>query len=192
MKRSKTLGRRRFLAAAGSAAAAAAAGCGGAGSPYRVLSTAEAATLAAAANRIIPRDDFPGAGDVGAARFVDRCLAGPYAHWLENYRDGLGEMDNAARAKYGRPFPELSAAVQDALLSEREPTPFFRLLRDHVMQSYYGDPRHGGNPDAVSWAMLGIPNPPVRGREQYDVRAATGGPVALRGRRCGPRRSVSL
>lgn len=191
MKRSRILERRRFLGAAGSAAVAAA-GCGGAGSPYRVLSTAEAATLTAAANRIIPRDDFPGAGDAGAARFVDRCLAGPYAHWLENYRDGLGELDKAARANYGQPFPELGAAAQDALLSEREPTPFFRLLRDHVMQSYYGDPRHGGNPDAVSWAMLGIPNPPVRGREQYDLRVAAGGSLALRGHRRGPRRPASL
>lgn len=148
--------------------------------------------MAAAANRIIPGDDFPGAGDAGAARFVDRCLAGPYAHWLENYRDGLGEIDNAARAKHGSSFPELSAAEQDVLLTEREQTPFFRLLRDHVMQSYYGDPRHGGNPDAVSWAMLGIPNPPVRGREQYDLRGATGGSLALPDRRRGPRRPASI
>jgi hypothetical protein len=32
------------------------------------------------------------------------------------------------------------------------------------MMSFYGDPRHGGNKDRVSWKMLGVPDPPIRGR----------------------------
>jgi gluconate 2-dehydrogenase gamma chain len=34
----------------------------------------------------------------------------------------------------------------------------------HTMQGYYGDPRHGGNREAVSWCMLGVPVIPIRGR----------------------------
>jgi gluconate 2-dehydrogenase gamma chain len=37
------------------------------------------------------------------------------------------------------------------------------------MQGFYGDPRHGGNRDRVSWKMLGVPYPPVRGRLRYDL-----------------------
>jgi len=37
-------------------------------------------------------------------------------------------------------------------------------LRDHTMMGFYGDPRHGGNKDRVSWKMLGVPDPPIRGR----------------------------
>jgi gluconate 2-dehydrogenase gamma chain len=38
------------------------------------------------------------------------------------------------------------------------------------MQGFYGDPRHGGNREGVSWKMLGLPYPPIRGRLRYDVR----------------------
>ena len=49
-----------------------------------------------------------------------------------------------------------------------ENKPFFDLVRNHTMQGYYGSPRHGGNRDAVSWRMLGLDEPPLRGRAQYD------------------------
>jgi len=39
------------------------------------------------------------------------------------------------------------------------------------MQGYYGSPRHGGNRDAISWRMLGLDEPPLRGRAQYDLTA---------------------
>jgi gluconate 2-dehydrogenase gamma chain len=45
---------------------------------------------------------------------------------------------------------------------------FFELVRNHTMEGYYGSPRHGGNRDAVSWRMLGLDEPPVLGRAQYD------------------------
>jgi gluconate 2-dehydrogenase gamma chain len=47
---------------------------------------------------------------------------------------------------------------------------FFQLAVDHSMQGFYGDPRHGGNRDGVSWKMLGVPYPPVRGRLRTDLR----------------------
>ncbi len=47
---------------------------------------------------------------------------------------------------------------------------FFDLVRGHTLEGYYGSPRHGGNRDAVSWRMLGLAEPPVRGRAQYDLR----------------------
>jgi len=47
---------------------------------------------------------------------------------------------------------------------------FFNLVRQHTLEGYYGSPRHGGNRDAVSWRMLGLDEPPLRGRAQYDLR----------------------
>ena len=38
----------------------------------------------------------------------------------------------------------------------------------HTMQGFYGDARHNGNRDAVSWRMLGIPVIPIRGRDHYE------------------------
>ena len=46
---------------------------------------------------------------------------------------------------------------------------FFPLILSHTMQGFYGDPRHGGNRGRVSWKMLGLPYPPIRGRLHYDL-----------------------
>ncbi|MCP5115215.1 MAG: gluconate 2-dehydrogenase subunit 3 family protein, partial [bacterium] len=119
-------------------------------------------------DQIIPPDDDPGAVRAGVLNFVDRQLAGTYAHWQETYRNGIAEMDDASIEKYSKPFVELSNDQQVGLLKDRETTSFFRMARDHTMQGFYGDPRHGGNQDAVSWKMLGVESPPVRGRHHYD------------------------
>jgi gluconate 2-dehydrogenase gamma chain len=41
------------------------------------------------------------------------------------------------------------------------------MLRNHVMQAYYGSPRHGGNPGYASYKMLGIDYPPLIGQNRY-------------------------
>jgi gluconate 2-dehydrogenase gamma chain len=48
-------------------------------------------------------------------------------------------------------------------------TKFFELLLQQTMQGFYGDPRHGGNREGTGWKVLGIPYPPIRGRQHYDV-----------------------
>ncbi len=175
MKRPRNLNRRWFLQASTvTVAAGSVAGCSSAGKSYRFLADHEAATIRALADQIIPPDDYPGAGEAGADRFIDTQLDTHYKHWRDAYRAGIAELDEAARGKHGSPFLELTAEQQYALLEEREDTSFFRMVRDHSMQSYYGDPRHGGNPDAVSWKMLGVADPPVRGRAHYDLTEEEG------------------
>jgi gluconate 2-dehydrogenase gamma chain len=72
--------------------------------------------------------------------------------------------------------------VDPADWSGRRPRAFFRTLREHAMMGFYGDPRHGGNRDRVSWRMLGVPDPPIRGRLHE-----TPPPPALAPRRRGGR-----
>ena len=57
-----------------------------------------------------------------------------------------------------------SRMLQAARALEQENRTFFELVRKHTLEGYYGSPRHGGNRDAVSWRMLGLAEPPVRGR----------------------------
>ena len=52
--------------------------------------------------------------------------------------------------------------------AEENSKEFFDLILAHTRQGFYGDPRHGGNRDRVSWKMVGLPFPPVRGRMHYD------------------------
>jgi gluconate 2-dehydrogenase gamma chain len=169
--------RRDFLKAGTAAATATAAACGGGTSRFRVLSEEEARTLAAACDQIVPKDQDPGASEAGVVAFIDRQLATRAKRDLARWRAGLRGLDASARRRFGVAFAEAAFDDQTALLTDLErgvaeaadwsgiaPAAFFRLLRDHTMMGFYGDPRHGGNRERVSWRMLGVPDPPVRGR----------------------------
>ncbi len=149
--------RRRFIVAG---LAGTAAGCARSKSPWRFFSVAEARTVAAVCAHIIPQDRDPGAVQAGVVVFIDRQLAGFYKPLQKTYRQGIAAIGSA--------FADLPAASQLEVLRrmERNPEtkPFFDMLVAHAMQGFYGDPRHGGNRERVSWKMLGVASPPVRGR----------------------------
>ena len=178
MSRGKTDGqisRRAFvvLGAAGTAAVASVAGCGPtAPSGWDSLSDAEAGTLTVLVDQIVPADEFPSASQAGAVSYIDKQLARHYRRHRETYAAGLARAEALGRERFGKAVAELSAAQQLALVGEIEKKDgeFFDLLRDHTMEGYYGGPRHGGNKDAVSWRMLGLDEPPLHGRAQYDDR----------------------
>jgi len=171
------VGRRGFLKTGTVAVAASVAACGKPTSRWRALEEPEAATLGAACDRIVPPDEDPGASQAGVVTFVDRQLATRERGRLGFWRAGLRGLDAAARRRHGKPFVDLGEDAQVALLRETEtgggekadwgdvdPREFFDELRSHAMMGFYGDPRHGGNKDRVAWKMLGVPDPPVRGR----------------------------
>ncbi|MCU0229602.1 MAG: gluconate 2-dehydrogenase subunit 3 family protein [Bryobacterales bacterium] len=159
---------------------AAISGCGGTRARYRLFHEAEAGTLHALLQQLIPDDEIPGAPGANVMRFLDRQLARAYSGHLAAYRKGLEALNQSALLRHQAPFANLAFEQQELLvegleagslppepwgdLSQRE---FFRTVRTHTMQGYYGDPRHGGNVDAVSWRALGVPHPPVRGRDDY-------------------------
>ena len=163
--------RRSFLAGTAVAGAAALA-CRRQKSPYRTLSDAEAQTLAALCDLIIPPDQDPGAAWAGAVQFLDIQLKRHYRKYRDVYRSGLSKAEAIAAQKFGgRCLAELSSAQQleCAQELERSEKEFFNLLVGHTMQAYYGSPRHGGNREYASWRMLHVPIAPARGRNQYDL-----------------------
>ena len=170
--------RRGFLkTGAVAAAAATAVACGKPASRWRALTEEEAKTLAAACDQIVPPDQDPGAAEAGVVTFVDRQLATRQKKERPRWQAGLRGLDATARRRHGKPFVDLPFEVQTAVLQDVEkgavdaadwsgvePVAFFALLLEHTMMGFYGDPRHGGNKDRVSWKMLGVPDPPIRGR----------------------------
>jgi gluconate 2-dehydrogenase gamma chain len=178
------LRRRRFLQIG---AAAALAGhtlsCTSSRSPWRFFTLEEGRTVEAICERIVPADDTPGAAWAGVSHYIDRQLLGMFKPHRKTYRAGIAAVDRTSRKLHGARFTELSAEKQDAVLTalERneappeawqgvEARPFFNLVATHTMQGFYGSPRHGGNREAVSWKIIGLPPAPVRGRLQYDER----------------------
>src|SRR5688572_9006084 len=98
MQRNERLPRRRFLQVAASGAAATAS-CGGQKSRYRFLTNAEADTLAAVCDVIIPADQDPGASQAGVVQFIDRQLDGFHKKLRKIYRAGIASVERAAAGK---------------------------------------------------------------------------------------------
>ncbi|MGB9604797.1 MAG: gluconate 2-dehydrogenase subunit 3 family protein, partial [Bryobacteraceae bacterium] len=166
--------RRRFMKAA-SGAAVAMAGCG-TSRRWLFFTPDEAETVIALCEQIIPADQDPGATEAGVIHYIDRHLIGHFRRYQAVYREGLARLDQLCRQRHGRRFAELKFDQQTAVLEKLEGDlkKFFDMVIDHAMQGFYGDPRHGGNRDAVSWRMLGVPLIPVRGRQHYDLGANVG------------------
>ena len=151
--------------------------CLGPGNPWRCLGEEEARTLEAVCERIIPADQDPGAAGAGVVTFIDRQLLGPYRRLRKTYRLGIAGTNATGLTMFGKPFVALDPKQQDAVLQSMDKgqvrgycwkqvqaKAFFDLVVSHTMQGFYGDPRHGGNRERVSWKMLRLPYPPVRGR----------------------------
>ena len=157
------LPRRRFIQVAASGTAATVS-CGGQKSRYRFLTNAEADTLAAVCDVIIPPDQDPGASQAGVVHFIDRQLTGFHKKLRKQYREGIALAESLAH-RTGKPFTKLTAEEQERILTSPECRRFFELAVSHTMQGYYGSPRHGGNRNWASWRMLGVPVSPLRGRQ---------------------------
>jgi gluconate 2-dehydrogenase gamma chain len=170
------LTRRQFSVGGAIAGAAAVIGCRSTSKSWQILSYAHARTLATLCDQIIPADDYPSASQAGVVNYIDRQLARHYRRYQPDYRSGLDAADDLSRRRFGFAFADAKAdqQLQIALSLEIESREFFELVRQHTMEGYYGSPRHGGNRDAVSWRMLGLDEPPLRGRAQYDLRKGTG------------------
>jgi gluconate 2-dehydrogenase gamma chain len=126
------------------------------------LSALEYLTLAAACERILPRDETPGALDLQVPRYVDHALwAAPRAPgWRAQFRSGLGKLDAHARARHAVAFWELTAAQQDEILGEWEAARstergvFFRKLVSATLEGAMCDPVYGGNDKAGGWTLV--------------------------------------
>jgi gluconate 2-dehydrogenase gamma chain len=172
-KKGVALTRRQFVAVGALGGAAVAVGCKtGNKGDWDFLSDAQARTLTAICDQIVPADDYPSASQAGAVSYIDRQLFRHYRRHRDVYRDGLERANALSRKQFGLDLADATAAQQLEIVAgtEKDDPEFFDLVRRHTMEGYYGSPRHGGNRDAVSWHMLGLSEPPVRGRAQYDLR----------------------
>jgi gluconate 2-dehydrogenase gamma chain len=170
--------RRQFVAAGALGGAVAVIGCKPQAQAGReFLSVDQAATLGALCDQIIPADDYPSASQAGVLDYIDRQLARAYRRHRDAYRDGLEAARQCARKCFNAAPEALPVArqLEWATTLEKEQHGFFELVREHTFEGYYGSPRHGGNRDAVSWKMLGLSEPPILGRAQYDLNQDQGG-----------------
>lgn len=120
--------------------------------------------LCAAAERVLP--------GVGQAGFRDFCLfwlaREPFsraADWRPLLVAGAAHLDRLAHQRYGRNFVDLDAEQQDRLLGEFQQGKvsarkfrsevFFQRLVLLALESFFGDPKYGGNREQAGWNFAG-------------------------------------
>ncbi len=168
--------RRRTLLEVGLGAglSAAAISCGGgkSTSAWRFFTDDEARLVEAITAQLIPAGPGPGALEAGVVYYIDIQLDRRFRKHRKAYREGLAGVDDVSRKAAGKRFVELGSEQQIEVLNtlEENAKPFFQLMLAHTRQGFYGDPRHGGNRNMVSWKMVGLPFPQIRGRQHYDGR----------------------
>jgi gluconate 2-dehydrogenase gamma chain len=134
---------------------------------WQFLTNDEAALLEAIAEQFIPTDDKPGAKEACVVNFIDTQLTLNYVRFQERYRAGLAYIQESSKQLFNKKFELLSSEQQITFLESMEknnipddhwkdenPSSFFRLMLSHCMQGFYGDPRHGGNCNHVSYHMI--------------------------------------
>lgn len=133
-----------------------------------------AAEIEAAAARIIPTTDTPGAREAGVVYFIDRSLTTFAKKDGELYKKGLQRLQAKTRELYPdvARFSAATPEQQDAVLRALDPGPltserpfrhrqgepdFFERLREHVILGFLIDPDSDrrGNKDGVGWQAIG-------------------------------------
>ncbi len=105
-----------------------------------------------------------GSERVRGADFNDAAL-GPLPGLRQIYRDGVQQLDDAARAMFGGRFVDLGAQEQDAVLAaasnparhpqnSRTGKNFFDVLLDHTAEGMFCAPEYGGNHRLVGWQLV--------------------------------------
>jgi hypothetical protein len=114
----------------------------------RFLDEHQRASVDVIAEAIIPATDTPGARAAGVAAFIE-VIVGEWYHEDERtlFMRGLADVDSRSQADFQKPFLDLSAPQQHAILTGLEaesramprgaPQHFFARMKDLTLYGYY-------------------------------------------------------
>jgi hypothetical protein len=112
----------------------------------RLLSADQYAALTSLCSVILPSEpQSPGAHEVGVPWYIDTVLFYGDAATQNEWRQGLDEVDRAAKARFDQAFAKCKLADQDQMVAEmaegelRPATPvqrFFRPLKQLIIEGY--------------------------------------------------------
>lgn len=129
----------------------------------RELSDLQRRTLAAAAERILPSDDGPGAVEAGVAEYVAAALGEERLRgWLPLFSHGLDRLERIAREAFGAGFAEAGPEQRDEVLRRLQQIPepplqhFFGQLVRLCVEGFAGK-------DGPGWRYVGYPPDEMEG-----------------------------
>ena len=138
------------------------------GGPLKSLTPQEYRTLEAACDRLLPTGpDSPGARTVNAIGYLDAVLGQSFQKpdTASVIRGGAAKLDERARKMGARDFAALTPGKQDAAIrvfeTFRKPDgsypghTWLKKMLAIILECFFGDPVHGGNPNEVAWKWAG-------------------------------------
>ncbi|WP_224370290.1 gluconate 2-dehydrogenase subunit 3 family protein [Hyalangium versicolor] len=133
-------------------------------SPHGTFTGLEFSTMAAASERIVPRDEDPGAKDANVPAYIDRILQTPEMKQMKtDFLQGLAALERRARSMFKKGFAEATPEQQDELLTIFKDSGegsgeahFYELLVVLTLEGFLGDPSYGGNKGRVGWHLVGF------------------------------------
>ncbi|SRR6266404_3782197 len=136
------------------------------------IPTDTSAVLEAAASRILPSDDGPGAREARVGRFIDRQLEGSLSALRPAFEQLARLLDLWSQKAFGKRFAMLDPSAQDTILGQLSrgqlgirgfpQEAMFRALHTLTLEGFLSDPVHGGNDGQVGWRSIGFREPHLR------------------------------
>jgi len=120
--------------------------------------------LSAAVDRMLPRDEDPGALDANVPEYIDRMLQTENLQQMRsNFVPGVAALERRAQRMFKTSFATATPAQQDELLTIFKNSPeksgeahWYEMLVVLVMEGFLGDPSYGGNKGEVGWKLVGF------------------------------------
>jgi gluconate 2-dehydrogenase gamma chain len=133
-------------------------------SSHKTFTDDEWATLSAAVDRVLPKDEDPGALEAGVPEYIDRMLQTPAMEQMrKNFLPGLAALERRAQKMFKTSFSEATAAQKDELLTLFKNSPegsgearWYEMLVVLTLEGFLGDPSYGGNRGEVGWKLVGF------------------------------------
>jgi gluconate 2-dehydrogenase gamma chain len=165
--------------------------------PAQALSTShltftnpDFAILSAATERVLPKDDDPGALDANVPAYIDKILQTPQLENMrKNFVPGLAALDRRCTRMFQVGFAEATTTQQDEVLTIFKNSPetsgearWYEMLIVLTLEGFLGDPSYGGNKDQVGWGLVGFS---LVNKNKADPKPGYDGASHLIGLRCG-------
>ena len=140
------------------------------GHPGRTFDAGQMRAAYAACDRLLPSGGptSPGAREVNAAGYLDAVLVSAEIpqHHKPLILDGFAKLEERARAAGAAEFAAATPAQQDAAIrlfeSFQRPSDgtypghaWLKVMLRYVLEAFFGDPVHGGNPNGIAWTWAG-------------------------------------
>lgn len=157
---------------------------------HRTFTDVDYAILSAACDRILPKDQDPGALEANVPEYIDRILqTEPLTKMREDFVPGLQALDRRARRLFKVGFTEATVEQRDEVLTVFKNSPeksgearWYELLVVLSLEGFLGDPSYGGNKDKVGWRLVGFD---LVGSATADPRPSYDGVKHLHALTCG-------